>query len=80
MKRNVACIGVGNVGRSWAIVFACAGGDVAVYDSAPDFSDGFFLMVIKKSIDALANAGLIASGDEVLARIHLVQTLGEAVS
>lgn len=79
MKKNVACIGAGNIGRSWAIVFASAGCDVTVYDSAPTFSDGQFLTTVKKSTDALECSGLIESSDEVISRIHPVGSLREAL-
>ena len=36
MKGKVACIGAGTVGHAWAVVFARAGYEVALYDAKPD--------------------------------------------
>ncbi|MFL4976280.1 MAG: 3-hydroxyacyl-CoA dehydrogenase NAD-binding domain-containing protein [Microvirga sp.] len=32
---TIACIGAGNVGRSWAVVFARAGRRVVLWDPSP---------------------------------------------
>ena len=32
---HIACIGAGNVGRAWAVVFAGAGHEVTLYDRLP---------------------------------------------
>ncbi|HET7315245.1 3-hydroxyacyl-CoA dehydrogenase [Salinisphaera sp.] len=59
MSHHVAVIGAGLIGRAWAIVFARAGFEVALYDISPDA-----LAKAGESIEAaaadLAAAGLVA--------------------
>ena len=39
VNRRVAIIGAGLIGRSWAVVFAGGGFDVALYDALPDVAE-----------------------------------------
>jgi L-gulonate 3-dehydrogenase len=77
---QIAVIGAGLIGRAWAIVFARAGFDVAIWDpvkSATDAALGF----IRDRLPELREFGLLRDEPEaVLARIHPEVTLAKAVS
>ncbi len=77
---EIAIVGSGFVGRSWAILFAAAGHPVALYDSDPDT-----LASVKDEIaDALVqmdSCGLIdAAPADILARMRIDADLASAVS
>lgn len=77
---RVACIGTGNVGRAWAVVFARAGHDVALFDSAPGQVDAA-LPLIARTLDQLAEGGLLTEpAASVLARLRPAPTLEDAVA
>lgn len=73
-----ACIGTGNVGRSWAIVFARAGWDVTLWDAAPE-AQAAALPAIAASCADLAASGLIEDAAAVLERVRIADNLDEAV-
>lgn len=75
----IACIGVGNVGRSWAIVFAQAGYTVKLYDANSEVIQKRALPAIKKSLDDLVAADLLDDSESVLDRIQPVVSLEQAV-
>lgn len=76
---RTACIGSGNVGRAWAVVFAGAGHDVALHDSDPAQVQRA-LPMIRRTLEQLAAAGrLTGTPAAALARIHPAATLAEAV-
>ncbi|HQT77810.1 MAG: 3-hydroxyacyl-CoA dehydrogenase [Rhodospirillales bacterium 20-64-7] len=76
---NVAVIGAGLIGRAWAIVFARAGFQVALWDQFPQqvaAAIGF----IADRLPELRAAGLLADEpDTVRARIKPAQTIWDAV-
>jgi len=78
MTEKIAIIGAGLIGRAWAIVFARAGRQVALYDSDP-----LVLPVALETIGAnladLAESGLIADPAETIQRIELVKNLESAL-
>jgi 3-hydroxyacyl-CoA dehydrogenase len=77
---KVAIIGAGLIGRSWAIVFARAGFDVALHD-AQAAAGPAALAFIAARLPELREAGLLADPPEtVLARIHLAPTLADALA
>lgn len=77
---QVACIGSGNVGRAWAVVFAKAGHEVALYDALPEQTAGA-LPLIRVTLTQLADAGRLADPvDVVLARIRPAGSVAEAVA
>lgn len=77
---QVACIGSGNVGRAWAVVFARAGHQVALYDALPA-QTAAALPLIRVTLAQLAEAGRLHDPvDVVLARIRPAASLAEAVS
>ncbi len=70
VEMRVACVGVGNVGRSWAIVFARAGWNVAVWDADPRAAERA-LPLIRTAVTDLQTAGLLHDVEGTLARIRI---------
>ena len=79
MKHKIACIGVGNLGRAWAAIFARAGHEVALYDSQPDALKAA-LPVIESTLGSLASEGLVAATGDVMQRIRTCDSLDEALA
>jgi len=75
---KVAIIGTGLVGRGWAIVFARAGCQVALYDGQAGAASEA-RRIIETSLQDLKASGLIGEPEAVLARITPVATLAEAL-
>ena len=75
---HVAVVGAGLVGSGWAIVFARAGLDVKMFDSAPGAAQRA-LQRIGDRVDDLRDAGLVDDPKGILARITVVETLADAV-
>ncbi|MDP1691576.1 MAG: 3-hydroxyacyl-CoA dehydrogenase [Burkholderiaceae bacterium] len=75
---KIAVIGTGLVGRSWSIVFARAGREVALYD-ADAAAAGRARSAIAQSLSALRSAGLVADIDAIQARIRPAKSLAEAL-
>ena len=76
---QVAIIGAGLIGRSWAIVFARAGWDVALYDSVPDQAERAKAWV-KAGLAELAADGLLDDPDGGAARVRVAADLADAVA
>ncbi len=74
---KTAIIGAGLVGIGWAIVFARAGHDVAIYDSVPGAAERA-LATIAARLDDLAQADLLVDAPSVLSRIRPAATLAPA--
>lgn len=72
-----ACIGVGNVGRSWAIVFARAGLDVRLWDVDAE-ACARALPLIRQGLHDIAAAGGLADADAAFARVSIAATLEDA--
>ena len=79
--KNIACIGVGTIGHSWATLFAIKGYNVSVYDMSPELIKSA-MERIKSSAEFLADKGLIAKNDaaSALNRITLTESIAECVS
>lgn len=79
--KNVACIGVGTIGHSWATLFAIKGYNVAVYDMSPELMKSA-MERIKSSAEFLADQGLFSKNDAAAAlnRITLTESVAECVS
>ena len=78
---KIACIGAGTVGRAWAIVFARARHDVALYDAKSGEVAERALPEIRNTLKLLAEGGLLSETvDIVLGRIHQASSLDEAVA
>ncbi len=76
---KIAVIGAGLIGRAWCIVFARAGFDVALWDQFP-LQTTQAMAFIADRLPELRAAGLLADAPEaVLARIHPMQSMWEAV-
>lgn len=78
---TVACIGAGNVGRAWAVVFARAGHRVTLFDADPTAVTERALPAIRALVGDLQAEGLLSEApDAVLARIHPAVSIAEAVA
>lgn len=79
MMKNIAAIGTGLIGKSWAIVFARAGLNVRMFDIEPARR-----AAVKGEIAAdlalMEQHDLITDAAEALDRIHLFDNISEAVS
>ena len=78
MAQKVACIGVGNLGRAWAAIFARAGHEVALYDNQPGALEAA-LPAIESTLDSLAGEGLVDSRQDVMRRIRVCESLADAL-
>ena len=80
MSRCVAIIGMGLIGRSWAVDFARAGARVALWD-AMDGVVETSLSQIRQLVSDMYGAGLLNETPEaILSRINPCSTLSEALS
>lgn len=80
MSRRVAIIGMGLIGRSWAVDFARSGARVALWD-AMDGVVETSLSQIRQLVSDMDGAGLLNEAPEViLSRINPRSTLSEALS
>ena len=80
MSRRVAIIGMGLVGRSWAVDFARAGARVALWD-AMDGVVETSLSQIRQLVSDMDGAGLLNETPEaILSRINPCSTLSDALS
>jgi len=77
-RETIACIGAGNVGRSWAIVFARAGFTVKLYDSDAEVVGKRAIPAMRQSLDDLVAAGLLEESESVLDRIQPAESLEQA--
>jgi L-gulonate 3-dehydrogenase len=78
---KVAIIGTGFVGRGWAISFARAGHDVALWDSAPA-APGAALAYIEGLLPELEKYDLLegAGPEQIRGRMRIATTLEEALA
>jgi 3-hydroxyacyl-CoA dehydrogenase len=79
--RNVACVGVGTIGHSWATLFAIKGCNVTVYDVNQDLLRSA-MERIRASAAFLAEKGFVAEKDAeaALKRIKVAANMSECVS
>src|SRR6056297_2078669 len=75
---RVALIGSGLIGRGWAILFARAGFEVQLHDSAPGAVDDA-LNSIAANVRLLQTQRLVSESEPLLARIKPAGSLAEAV-
>ena len=79
MAEKIAIIGTGLVGSGWAVVFARAGCDVAMYDAAPGGAEKG-REVVAQQLNDLAAYGLVEDEPSaILARVSVAATLKEAL-
>jgi len=76
---KVAIVGAGLIGRAWAIVFARAGFEAALWDPAPGAAEAARAFVAER-LPELSALGLIdAPPEDVLGRVAIAPSLAEAV-
>ena len=76
---RVAIIGAGLIGRAWAIVFARAGHDVAMWDPVAGAAEAATSFIAERLME-LREAGLLTDTPKaVLGRIKLAESLAAAV-
>ncbi len=77
-EKQVACVGAGIIGRSWAVCFARAGWRVALFDAGRGVVEAA-LDWCKGAFADLEAAGLIDSADVAFARLAPADSLGAAL-
>jgi 3-hydroxyacyl-CoA dehydrogenase len=78
MKKPIAVVGAGLVGRGWAIVFARAGHPVNIFDVTEEkISEA--LQTIENNLADLASHGLISNPNEIRERITGTTDLADAI-
>ena len=75
---KIALVGAGLIGQAWAIVFARAGHDVALWDGHLD-ALARAPVVIGQLVDDLKRAGLVDDSSEVTSRIRTEASLEDAL-
>jgi L-gulonate 3-dehydrogenase len=75
---KVAVIGAGLIGKSWAIVFARAGIKVQLWDGLPEVRASA-IEGIRKTMQDLANIGLLDKPDEAIKHIQVFEDLNQAI-
>ena len=78
VNQRVAIIGSGLIGRSWAVVFACGGFDVALYDSERGVADTARDLV-SEGLDELSDSGLVQDAKAAAARVRAATSLADAL-
>ena len=78
MAGKIAIVGAGLIGRSWAIVFARGGHEVALYDADAE-QTARALETIAASLADMEEAGLIAGAGALKALIRKAASLGQAL-
>jgi L-gulonate 3-dehydrogenase len=80
-KPPVACIGAGNVGRAWAVVFARGGHEVRLFDADPKAVAERAIPAARALLHDLAAEGLLNEDpDLIAARIHAATSIAGAVA
>lgn len=78
---KIACIGAGTVGRAWAVVFARAGYQVALFDSVIEEVERRAIPLARETLELLSSGGLLEEPVEtVVGRIKRANSLAEAVA
>lgn len=75
---KIAIIGSGLIGRAWGAVFARAGFEVALYDTAPGATDAA-KSNIAQSLGEQQALGLVEDASSAIDRINTTATLADAV-
>jgi L-gulonate 3-dehydrogenase len=76
---KVAIVGAGLIGRSWAIVFAQGGFDVALFDATPGIADNACDLAAN-DLRELAGHGLVADPQAAALRLHAAASLADALA
>jgi 3-hydroxyacyl-CoA dehydrogenase len=75
---RVAIIGSGLIGRAWAMVFARAGWDAALYDAVEGAAENA-LALVTEGLDGLAKHGLVADPKGSAARVRAAKSIADAL-
>ena len=75
---RVAIIGSGLIGRAWAMVFARAGWDAAMYDAVEGAADKA-LGLVAEGLDELAKHGLVDDPKGSAARVRAAKSVADAL-
>jgi len=78
VNERVAVVGSGLIGRSWAIVFAGAGCDVALYDSDARVAARAHALVAE-GLAELAAHGLVEDATAAAGRVRVARSLADAL-
>jgi len=78
VNNRVVVVGAGLIGRSWAIVFAAGGFEVALYDVGRDVVDAARVLV-GQGLRDLAEHGLLDDPQAALARVRAAADLADAL-
>jgi L-gulonate 3-dehydrogenase len=78
VSQRVAVIGSGLIGRSWAIVFAGGGCEVALFDSDATVADKARAFV-SEGLDELAAHGLVEDAQAAAARVRTAASVADAL-
>jgi L-gulonate 3-dehydrogenase len=79
VNNRVAVVGAGLIGRSWAIVFAAGGFEVALHDISHDVVDAARVL-IGQGLRDLAEHGLLDDPQAAAARVRAAADLAEALA
>ena len=79
MSLRIAVIGSGLIGSSWAMVFARAGSEVALYDPYEDALERAGTAIARNLVD-LEEHGLVTSADAIQSRIEYTGSLEAALA
>lgn len=75
---HVAIVGAGLIGQAWAIVFARSGWTVQLYDAHEAGLPQAQQLIIGQ-LQALQAQGLMTGADEAASRVHVAQSLAQAL-
>jgi 3-hydroxyacyl-CoA dehydrogenase len=75
---RVAIIGSGLIGRAWAMVFARAGWDAAMYDAVDGVADKA-LGLVAEGLDELGRHGLVQDRKGAAARVRAAKSVADAL-
>src|SRR5262249_31543153 len=75
---RVAIIGSGLIGRAWAMVFARAGWDAAMYDAVDGVADKA-LGLVSEGLQELAKHGLVDDPKGSAARVRAAKSVADAL-
>jgi 3-hydroxyacyl-CoA dehydrogenase len=78
VNQRVAIIGSGLIGRSWAVVFAGGGFDVALYDAASGVADQAHDLV-SVALEELSAHGLVKDAKVAAARVRAATSLSDSL-
>ena len=78
VNNRIAVIGAGLIGRSWAVVFAGGGCEVALYDVAHEVAENARMLVMQ-GLEDLAEQGLLKDAPAATARVRLAGDLRDAL-